>query len=90
MFRVLKNNGCLIITTVMNYAIHDYPSDYWRFTPACMEMLLGQFDVKLVFPIGIKNFPNSITCIAFKGDIAIKGKVLMELQAWQERSSRLV
>lgn len=39
MFRVLKPGGCMFLATVFNFPIHDYPSDYWRFTPACMRLL---------------------------------------------------
>ncbi|NMD04281.1 MAG: class I SAM-dependent methyltransferase, partial [Deltaproteobacteria bacterium] len=31
--RILKPGGIVIISSVMNYPIHDFPFDYWRFTP---------------------------------------------------------
>jgi len=39
-FRVLKRGGVFYLTTVFDFEIHGYPSDFWRFTPACIEMLL--------------------------------------------------
>jgi SAM-dependent methyltransferase len=32
-YRVLRPNGLLILTTVMHFKIHRCPKDYWRFTP---------------------------------------------------------
>ena len=31
-YRVLKPDGITLITSVMNFPVHDYPYDYWRFT----------------------------------------------------------
>lgn len=46
-FRVTKPGGYLFLATVFAFPIHDYPSDYWRFTPNCMKLLLEDagFDV---------------------------------------------
>jgi ubiquinone/menaquinone biosynthesis C-methylase UbiE len=59
-FRVLKPNGLLILTTVMALAIHRYPKDYWRFCPDGMELLMNRFKIldftlegEPIFPLGI-------------------------------------
>lgn len=39
-FRVLKPGGIFYLTTVFDFEIHGYPSDFWRFTPDCIDMLL--------------------------------------------------
>jgi len=41
--RVLRPNGLLILTTVMNFRIHRTPKDYWRFAPDGIELLLNRF-----------------------------------------------
>ncbi|HXH18854.1 MAG TPA: class I SAM-dependent methyltransferase [Chitinophagales bacterium] len=41
--RVLKKNGWLICTTPFLIQIHNYPSDYWRFTKEGMKKLLKNF-----------------------------------------------
>lgn len=46
--RVLQDNGLLILSVPFNFEIHDYPSDYWRFTPACIHMLLKRFSFAIV------------------------------------------
>ncbi len=44
-YRVLKPNGLLILTTVMHFKIHRVPKDYWRFTPEGLELLLRRFKI---------------------------------------------
>lgn len=46
--RVLEDRGLLILAVPFNFQIHDYPSDYWRFTPSCIRMLLEQFSFSTV------------------------------------------
>ncbi len=41
--RVLRPEGLLILTTVMNFRIHRTPKDYWRFAPDGIELLLNRF-----------------------------------------------
>jgi len=41
--RVLRPEGLLILTTVMNFRIHRTPKDYWRFAPDGIELLLSRF-----------------------------------------------
>jgi len=44
MKRVLKSGGYLILTVPgIGFKIHNYPSDYWRFTPFAMELMLKGF-----------------------------------------------
>lgn len=44
-YRVLKYDGLLILTTVMHFKIHRVPKDYWRFTPDGLELLLSRFKI---------------------------------------------
>jgi FkbH-like protein len=39
--RTLKRGGEVILSAPFNQPIHKEPDDYWRFTPDCLEMLLG-------------------------------------------------
>ncbi len=38
--RVIKPGGIVVISSVMNFPIHDYPYDYWRFTPEAFKSIL--------------------------------------------------
>ena len=64
--RILKPNGILIISSVMNFPIHDYPYDYWRFTPQAFVSLLKSFDSSFVDYIGDEKFPHTVVGIGFK------------------------
>jgi SAM-dependent methyltransferase len=44
-YRILKPEGLLILTTVMHFKIHHAPKDYWRFTPEGLELLLARFKI---------------------------------------------
>jgi SAM-dependent methyltransferase len=43
MLRVLAPGGLIMLASVMDFEIHDFPSDYWRFTPKGVEMLMRRF-----------------------------------------------
>ena len=48
------------MSSLMNFPIHDYPSDYWRFTPAAFEVLLKKFEKHEVEFDGNPAFPEGI------------------------------
>ena len=58
--RVLEPGGMVILSSVMKFPIHDYPSDYWRFTPKAFELLLEPFAVCEVESDGDPQFPDGI------------------------------
>ncbi|MBI5063616.1 MAG: methyltransferase domain-containing protein [Desulfatitalea sp.] len=66
---VLREDGVLILSSLMNFPIHDYPYDYWRFTPEGFKSLLKIFTFSFVDFIGKPEFPHSILGIASKGNI---------------------
>jgi len=47
-YRVLKPNGTLIMSSIMAFHIHDYPADYWRFTPEAFKSLHNPFESTFV------------------------------------------
>lgn len=68
--RTLCDDGVLIMSSVMNFPIHDYPYDYWRFTPEGFRSLLKIFEFSFVDSIGRPDFPHSILGVASKTAIA--------------------
>jgi FkbH-like protein len=40
--RVLRPGGTAVVSAPMNYVIHEHPGDYWRFTPAGLQLLFGE------------------------------------------------
>jgi SAM-dependent methyltransferase len=68
MHRVLDPGGFCIVSSVMNFPIHDHPSDFWRFTPHGFESLLGVFNLARVCFVGKADFPHTVLGVAAKGD----------------------
>lgn len=65
-YRVLSPGGLLVISTVMNFPIHEHPADYWRFTPECLQRLLNAFENRWVESLGQPDFPHTILAVAQK------------------------
>ena len=42
--RILKPGGLVVFTLLMHFPIHNYPSDYWRFTPDGFRVMCEKFD----------------------------------------------
>ncbi|MGH7231748.1 MAG: methyltransferase domain-containing protein [Nitrospiraceae bacterium] len=66
MRRVLKDDGAIIVTSVMDFWIHSHPYDYWRFTPEAIEGLLKPYPLKVIGYQGLPDFPHTVCGIAFK------------------------
>jgi len=66
MHRVLKPGGLLVVATVMRFPIHDYPEDYWRLTPKCLDRLVSTFDFRIVGSQGVESFPETVFAVAVK------------------------
>ncbi len=63
--RILRGDGVAIISSVMQFPIHDYPHDYWRFTPQAFRSLLRPFAGVLVGWQGEARFPHTVVGIGF-------------------------
>jgi SAM-dependent methyltransferase len=68
--RVLKPDGLLLLSVPMNLPIHNYPHDYWRFTPSGVESLLKPFCFTWVKTIGKPDFPTTVVALAAKRPIS--------------------
>lgn len=69
-YRILKDNGMLIISSAMYFPIHAHPNDYWRFTPEGFKSLLKEFRQSFVFAAGDPSFPHIVAGIAFKAPVS--------------------
>jgi hypothetical protein len=73
---VSPTHGTVLMSSVMLMPIHGYPSDYWRFTPDGLRLLLDGFDEVdaagmgdptipfWVFAIGVRGHPLGLTLSA--------------------------
>ncbi len=66
--RVLRRDGALILSTPFHFKIHNYPHDYWRFTPAAYESLLEPYPSKIIAWHGAKDRPTNVWAVAFRED----------------------
>lgn len=85
--RVLAPGGVVLISSVMNFPIHDHPSDYWRFTPEAFRSLLNPFEWALVEWAGEEAFPETVVGVGCKyaPPAASIAALRTQLAAWQRR-----
>ena len=67
--RVLQPDGTVVISSTMLFPIHDFPYDYWRFTPEAFKSLLKPYNGVFVGFAGDKTFPHTLVGIGFKGSV---------------------
>jgi len=61
---LVEDTGIFIISSVMDFPIHEHPADYWRFTPQLFYKVLENFKYKKVFFQGDSLKPHTIIGIA--------------------------
>ena len=86
--RILYPGGIAVISSVMNHHIHNYPFDYWRFTPEGFKSLLKPFPNSFVGYGGDKHFPHTVVGIGFKGVQPNLESFIRMYEDWQKRGSR--
>jgi SAM-dependent methyltransferase len=64
--RVLRPDGVFIVACPFFFHIHNYPYDYWRFTPAGLEALLADYPSKIIGWHGAARRPASVWAVAFR------------------------
>ena len=65
-FRVLQPGGVVVISSCMDFPVHEYPADYWRFPPQGFDLLLERFSPRRVYLQGSPVFPHSLVGIGQK------------------------
>jgi SAM-dependent methyltransferase len=64
--RVLRADGALLVACPFYFHIHAHPDDYWRFTPAALELLLEDYPSKIVGWHGPPTRPANVWALAFR------------------------
>lgn len=85
--RILKPDGIAVISSVMCFPIHDYPYDYWRFTPEAFKSILKPFPHSFVGFAGSKDFPHTVVGIGIKGNCPPLFELGESYKQWQESQS---
>ena len=83
--RILKPDGIVVITSVLDFRIHATPYDYWRFTPDGFRSLLAPFASSFVGYAGIDRFPHTVVGIGFKGRPFPLDRFQEEFEEWRTR-----
>jgi SAM-dependent methyltransferase len=83
--RILKPDGLVIISSVMDYAIHDFPFDYWRFTPEAFRSLLKDFAQVYVNHAGRNDFPHTIIGVGCKSETMNLEALSRKGNDWRQR-----
>lgn len=83
--RILKPGGLLLLTSVMDFPIHDYPADYWRFTPEGFRTLLQCFEPSFVGYAGEPDAPHTVVGLGYRGGEVSLDAFLSRYQEWQRR-----
>jgi SAM-dependent methyltransferase len=65
--RITADGGVCVISSVMLFGIHGYPSDYFRFTPEAFRSMLGGFDDVWVCGLGHPGMPRQVIGVGAKG-----------------------
>ncbi len=89
--RILKPNGIVVMSSVMDFPIHDAPCDYWRFTPEGFRSLLKVFASSFIDFAGESSFPHTVVGIGFKGPTPEKSTdefFLKRFNQWKEYSTK--
>ncbi len=69
-FRVLRPGGLVVISSCMDFPVHEHPADYWRFPPQGFDLLLERFVPRRVYVQGAPVFPHSLAGVGIKPGLA--------------------
>ncbi len=81
--RILEPSGIVVISSVMNFPIHDHPHDYWRFTPEAFRSILKPFASSFVGFQGDALFPHTVIGVGFKGQPAPLDEFRRRYERWR-------
>ena len=59
-YRILKPDGLCVMTSQMNFPIHNYHYDYWRFTPYAFDSFMQQSQTRFIGYAGKEDCPHNI------------------------------
>lgn len=61
------DGGVCVLSSVMLFGIHAYPSDYFRFTPEAFRSMLGGFDAQWAVGVGSPDMPHQVVGVGAHG-----------------------
>jgi len=88
--RILKPDGIVVMSSVLDFFIHATPNDFWRFTPDGFRSLLKHFQHFHVGYYGKDIFPHTLVGVGFKGFVPEIKNYLDRYKTWSETQTRMV
>lgn len=85
LYRILRPGGLIVISSVMKFPIHNYPYDYWRFTPEAFKALLKKFKNVVVLSTGEEIFPLGVIGLGYKRPGRPAKDLSQTLSQWKEK-----
>jgi SAM-dependent methyltransferase len=83
-YRILKPGGMVVLSTVLDFRIHDSPSDYWRFTPDGLKSIFRPFSFVFVGSVGRESFPHTVVAIGVKGSSISLEQFAPRFELWKK------
>lgn len=68
--RVLRPDGAFLVACPFFFRIHNFPDDYWRFTPSALDGLLEDYSSRILGWHGPRHRPANVWALAFREDHA--------------------
>jgi SAM-dependent methyltransferase len=62
--RVLRPDGAFFLCSPFYFHIHEYPDDFWRFTPSALEVLLKDYPSRILGWQGPNRRPAAVWALA--------------------------
>lgn len=83
-YRILKPKGFLLLLTVGEFPIHEFPQDYWRFTPEGIRSLTERYKTNLLFSGGKVLLPKVVGSFCSKTEIesSLQNILISLLKDW--------
>ncbi|HEV8132754.1 MAG TPA: methyltransferase domain-containing protein, partial [Acidobacteriota bacterium] len=66
--RILRRDGLLLVSCPFYFHIHEFPNDYWRFTPEGLRSLLRKTPAQIIGYHGPNNRPLNVWALASGND----------------------
>lgn len=87
-YRIIRPGGLLVMSSRLDFPIHDYPNDYWRFTPEAFRSLLKPFGYAYVGYAGKPRFPHSIIGVAFREPVPAfdRERFVARMEKWSQET----
>ena len=65
-YRVLRPEGMVLVSCPFYFHLHAFPSDYWRFSPEALNLLLEAYPTRILGRHGPSKRPAGVWAVGFR------------------------